>query len=82
MRSQDNHVCQLPLLIDYALTEEQHYASPQCGTPWWYGLCSLPISSLGAHRKQRSSPSGPHDPSRIGFQGEFGGIGENTTIDQ
>ncbi|KAK0388121.1 hypothetical protein NLU13_4365 [Sarocladium strictum] len=43
--------------------DNHHYASPQCGTPWW------------------SSPSGPHDPSRIGFQGEFGGIGENTTID-
>lgn len=28
-----------------------------------------------------STSSSPFDPSRIGFQGEFGGIGENTTID-
>lgn len=28
-----------------------------------------------------STASSPFDPSRIGFQGEFGGIGENTTID-
>lgn len=29
-----------------------------------------------------STASSPYDPSRIGFQGEFGGVGENTTIDQ
>lgn len=28
-----------------------------------------------------STSSSPFDPTRIGFQGEFGGIGENTTID-
>ncbi|KAI7437763.1 hypothetical protein KC336_g3100 [Hortaea werneckii] len=28
-----------------------------------------------------SSPSGPYDPSRIGFQGEFGGTGNNVSID-
>nr|OQO18193.1 hypothetical protein B0A51_14740 [Rachicladosporium sp. CCFEE 5018] len=28
-----------------------------------------------------STASSPYDPKRIGFQGEFGGIGENTTID-
>lgn len=28
-----------------------------------------------------SRPSSPHDPSRIGFQGEFGGVGLNTTIE-
>ena len=29
-----------------------------------------------------SIQSTPHDPSRIAIQGEFGGLGENTTIDQ
>ncbi|KAI7109465.1 hypothetical protein KC340_g2682 [Hortaea werneckii] len=28
-----------------------------------------------------SSPSGPYDSSRIGFQGEFGGTGNNVSID-
>ncbi|WWC86260.1 uncharacterized protein L201_001133 [Kwoniella dendrophila CBS 6074] len=27
------------------------------------------------------NPSGPYDPSRIGFQGEFGGLGYNVSID-
>ncbi|KAH9842251.1 hydrolase family 2 [Teratosphaeria destructans] len=26
------------------------------------------------------SPSGPNDPSRIGFQGEFGGLGQNLSL--
>lgn len=29
-----------------------------------------------------SIDSSPYDPSRIGFQGEFGGIGNNVTLDQ
>ena len=29
-----------------------------------------------------STPSSPYDPSRIGFQGEFGGLGNNVSIDQ
>ena len=29
-----------------------------------------------------SIQSTPFDPSRIAIQGEFGGLGENTTIDQ
>lgn len=29
-----------------------------------------------------STPSSPYDPSRIGFQGEFGGIGHNVSIEQ
>lgn len=28
-----------------------------------------------------STPSSPYDPTRIGFQGEFGGIGTNVSID-
>ncbi|KAL6830249.1 glycoside hydrolase family 2 protein [Trichoderma camerunense] len=28
-----------------------------------------------------STPSSPYDPSRIGFQGEFGGIGHNVSIE-
>lgn len=28
-----------------------------------------------------STPSSPFDPTRIGFQGEFGGIGNNVSID-
>ena len=28
-----------------------------------------------------STASSPYDPTRIGFQGEFGGIGNNLTID-
>ena len=34
--------------------------------------CGTPFSSIA---------SSPYDPSRIGFQGEFGGIGHNVTID-
>lgn len=37
--------------------DNHHYASPECGTPWY------------------SSPNTPYDPNRIGFQGEFGGVG-------
>ncbi|TLS21507.1 uncharacterized protein PpBr36_10236 [Pyricularia pennisetigena] len=44
-------------------SDNHHYASPQCGTPFY------------------SQPAGPHDSARIGFQGEFGGLGMNTTID-
>lgn len=29
-----------------------------------------------------SIPSSPYDPNRIGFQGEFGGIGHNVSIEQ
>lgn len=29
-----------------------------------------------------STNSSPFDPSRIGFQGEFGGLGNNVSIDQ
>lgn len=29
-----------------------------------------------------SGPSSPYDPTRIGFQGEFGGLGHNVSIDQ
>ncbi|KAG5983905.1 hypothetical protein E4U55_006817 [Claviceps digitariae] len=38
-------------------SDNHHYASPQCGTPFYSVL------------------SPPYDPKRIGFQGEFGGIG-------
>ncbi|XWW99261.1 hypothetical protein V2A60_007270 [Cordyceps javanica] len=34
--------------------------------------CGSPFSSL---------PGGPYDPSRIGFQGEFGGVGHNVSAD-
>lgn len=29
-----------------------------------------------------SQPKTPYDPERIGFQGEFGGIGHNVSIEQ
>ena len=35
--------------------------------------CGSPFSSL---------PTGPYDPSRIGLQGEFGGIGHNVSAEQ
>lgn len=44
-------------------SDNHHYTSPQCGTPWHDGR------------------SGPFDPSRIGFQGEFGGPGHNVSAD-
>lgn len=44
-------------------SDNHHYATPQCGTPFY------------------STASSPYDPSRIGFQGEFGGIGSNLSIE-
>jgi hypothetical protein len=38
-----------------------------------YAQCGTPFYSI---------QSTPFDPSRIAIQGEFGGLGENTTIDQ
>jgi hypothetical protein len=51
----------------YAQTNKKdnhHYASPQCGAPFY------------------SLPNTPFDSSRIGIQGEFGGIGHNVSIEQ
>ncbi|KAF2119323.1 glycoside hydrolase superfamily [Lophiotrema nucula] len=45
--------------------DNHHYAQPQCGTPF-YSI--------------NSSPFNP-DEDRIGFQGEFGGNGNNVSID-
>ncbi|KAL1624263.1 hypothetical protein SLS56_007965 [Neofusicoccum ribis] len=44
-------------------SDNHHYATPQCGTPFY------------------SIPSSPYDSNRIGFQGEFGGIGHNVSIE-
>lgn len=44
--------------------DNHHYSSPQCGTPF-YSLAS--------------SQYYPTNTDRIGFQGEFGGVGLNTT---
>ena len=44
--------------------DNHHYSTPQCGSPFY--------------SVQGSGPSGynsAYDPSRIGFQGEFGGVG-------
>ncbi|RMJ23724.1 Hydrolase [Aspergillus sp. HF37] len=43
-------------------SDNHHYASPQCGTPFY------------------SIESSPYDPSRVGMQGEFGGIGQNVSL--
>lgn len=45
--------------------DNHHYSSPQCGTPYY------------------SIPSSPYPPNadKIGFQGEFGGIGNNVSIE-
>ncbi|KAG6003607.1 hypothetical protein E4U21_001852 [Claviceps maximensis] len=43
--------------------DNHHYASPQCGTPFYSLLSS------------------PYDATRIGFQGEFGGIGHIVGMD-
>lgn len=45
-------------------SDNHHYASPQCGTPYY------------------SIASSPYDSNRIGFQGEFGGIGHNVSIEK
>ncbi|KAL1592161.1 hypothetical protein SLS59_009817 [Nothophoma quercina] len=45
--------------------DNHHYSTPQCGSPFW--------------SVQGSGPSGynsAYDPSRIGLQGEFGGVGQ------
>lgn len=42
-------------------SDNHHYVSPQCGTPW------------------ADEKPGPYDPSRIGFQGEFAGLGHNVS---
>lgn len=42
-------------------SDNHHYVSPQCGTPW------------------HDEKPGPFDPSRIGFQGEFAGLGHNVS---
>lgn len=44
--------------------DNHHYSTPQCGSPFWSRQGSGPEGSNSAY-----------DPSRIGFQGEFGGIG-------
>lgn len=41
--------------------DNHHYSTPQCGTPFW--------------SNQGSGYDSAYDPSRIGLQGEFGGIG-------
>lgn len=41
--------------------DNHHYSTPQCGTPFW--------------SYQGSGYNSAYDPSRIGLQGEFGGIG-------
>jgi hypothetical protein len=41
--------------------DNHHYSTPQCGTPFW--------------SNQGSGYNSGYDPSRIGLQGEFGGIG-------
>ncbi|KAF2848387.1 glycoside hydrolase family 2 protein [Plenodomus tracheiphilus IPT5] len=41
--------------------DNHHYSTPQCGTPFW--------------SNQGSGYDSAYDSSRIGFQGEFGGIG-------
>ncbi|KAF2027327.1 glycoside hydrolase [Setomelanomma holmii] len=45
--------------------DNHHYSTPQCGTPFWSRQGSGPDGSDSAY-----------DPSRIGLQGEFGGIGQ------
>ncbi|KAF2133711.1 glycoside hydrolase family 2 protein [Dothidotthia symphoricarpi CBS 119687] len=42
--------------------DNHHYSTPQCGTPFW--------------STQGSGYDSAYDPSRIGLQGEFGGIGQ------
>ena len=46
--------------------DNHHYSSPQCGTPFY------------------STDSSPYVPAqgRIGFQGEFGGLGNNVSAEQ
>jgi len=44
--------------------DNHHYSSPQCGTPF-SSLASLPFTD---------------DQQRIGFQGEFGGVGVNASM--
>jgi hypothetical protein len=41
--------------------DNHHYSTPQCGTPFW--------------SRQGSGYDSAYDESRIGLQGEFGGIG-------
>ncbi|KAF1941127.1 glycoside hydrolase [Clathrospora elynae] len=45
--------------------DNHHYTTPQCGTPLWYNYDPADTSGHNAG----------YDPSRIGLQGEFGGIG-------
>jgi hypothetical protein len=44
--------------------DNHHYSTPQCGTPFWSRQGSGPEGSNSAY-----------DASRIGIQGEFGGLG-------
>jgi hypothetical protein len=45
--------------------DNHHYSTPQCGAPFWSVQGSGPSGSNSAY-----------DPSRIGLQGEFGGVGQ------
>ena len=45
--------------------DNHHYSAPQCGTPSWYNY----------DQQNNRDKNENYDPSRIGLQGEFGGIG-------
>jgi len=47
--------------------DNHHYATPQCGTPFW--------------SRQGGGFDSAYDSSRIGLQGEFGGVGTEVTED-
>lgn len=60
------------------------YAPFRCGSTTW--LINLSQDNHHYANPQcgspfYSTPSSPYDPSRIGFQGEFGGIGTNVSIE-
>jgi hypothetical protein len=47
--------------------DNHHYSTPQCGSPFW--------STSGGDNTA-------YDPTRIGIQGEFGGVGQQVSFEQ